>query len=500
LEAIFLLPNNPGGHATYQVHVTTNLRKYYPNPSSLSNSTWDILERYYLLDLSETDIIMKDRYSIFGPKPRLPSCMLRSYLLSIEFKIFSITDWVAALKSNPLYAIISGFDFGDSPGIGTFYDFFDRLWLSDDDNFLSHLRPPKKKEVAKPELKGAKAASVNKVTVEELIKQLELDPISTEQPYSLLFNVYKEQFLDVSVKKGLISSEALSLSGDGTPVYTTAKERKKRICDCFTEKGVLFCDCDRYFSQPDCNIGWDSHRECFFFGYNLYLFTASDSINDLPVFPFLNPASEHDSIAFVYSLFTFKSFLRDYHVHKIILDSAHDAMSIYKYCGKNNITPFIDLNDERGAKAKYKDDLLIDSDGIPFCPAGLKMRRNGKDLKNYRLKFRCPLTDRKNGCKCLNPCSDAKYGRNVHLNIKDNPRLFNIPERGSNEWKDEYNARTSSERANKRIKIDFSLENGNHRSSKMWYCRLYCIMMLQHLNAWGLCAETPLKSLVTEAD
>ena len=34
-----------------------------------------------------------DRYSKQGLAPRLPSCMLRSYLLSIKFKVSSITRW-----------------------------------------------------------------------------------------------------------------------------------------------------------------------------------------------------------------------------------------------------------------------------------------------------------------------------------------------------------------------------------------------------------------------
>ena len=42
------------------------------------------------------------------------------------------------------------------------------------------------------------------------------------------------------------------------------------------------------------------------------------------------------------------------------------------------------------------------------------------------------------------------------------------------------------ERSNKREKIDYKLEDGRHRSSKMWYCRLYAIMMLQHLDAWEM--------------
>ena len=64
--------------------------------------------------------------------------------------------------------------------------------------------------------------------------------------------------------------------------------------------------------------------------------------------------------------------------------------------------------------------------------------------------------------------------------------LFNNPPRSSNEWKLEYNARTSAECSNKREKLDFKLEDSRHRSTKMWYCRLYGIMMLQHLDAWEM--------------
>ena len=47
-------------------------------------------------------------------------------------------------------------------------------------------------------------------------------------------------------------------------------------------------------------------------------------------------------------------------------------------------------------------------------------------------------------------------------------------------------------------KYDFLLENGRHRSSKMWYCRLYNIMMLQHLDAWDLPFESTLRKLILE--
>jgi len=77
-----------GGHAAYQERVLAQLRKYYPDaPDSLSPSTWEIMEKFWNLDLSEVDSFMQDRYSVFGPAPRLPSDMLRSILISVEFGI-----------------------------------------------------------------------------------------------------------------------------------------------------------------------------------------------------------------------------------------------------------------------------------------------------------------------------------------------------------------------------------------------------------------------------
>ena len=93
-----MLPVNCGSHTDYQNFVIENLRKYYPNPDALARSTWNIIEHFWHLDLSFTDSLLAAKYSKFGPAPRTPSCMQRSYLLSIAFKISSLTDWVAQLN------------------------------------------------------------------------------------------------------------------------------------------------------------------------------------------------------------------------------------------------------------------------------------------------------------------------------------------------------------------------------------------------------------------
>lgn len=492
---------NPGSHAAYQNLVLTQLRKYYPDAAdSLPASTWDIMEKFWNLDLSEVDLFMQDRYSVFGPPPRQPSDMLRSILLSVAFKCTSYTHWATDLKENHLHAILSGFPVGDTPGVGTFYDFHSRLWLSDQNNISPTVHPPKEKP-KKPKKKGEKAAPVEKVTVKQLLEKFEQQPPPDMQPCARLFALFQEIFLKHSVSEGLINLKSLSLAGDGTPVCTAAQERKKRTCDCL-KKGIRDCKCDRIYRQPDCNIGWDSHRNRFYFGYDLYMMTASDSENDLPVFPFLSPASRHDSHGFLYNWFSMKQFLPHATVKKVLLDSAHDAMPFYQYFHSMGITPFIDLNGKGGRPPVYKNDFTINENGVPICPQGHIMRRDGTEPAKGRSKFKCPKISRKGGgltCTCENPCSEAKYGRTVHLVLKDNPRLFNDPPRGSKEWKLEYNARTSAERCNKREKLDYKLEDGRYRSSKMWYCRLFCIMMCQHLDAWVLPKTSLLKDLLGQA-
>lgn len=101
----------------------------------------------------------------------------------------------------------------------------------------------------------------------------------------------------------------------------------------------------------------------------LRTYVASDSERDLPVFPLLHPASMHDSHGFLNAFFRMQSFLPDFHVEKLLLDSAHDAI----YCKRNWITSFIDLNEKRGIKEKYKDDFTIGEDGVPVCKTGRKM-------------------------------------------------------------------------------------------------------------------------------
>ena len=243
-----MLPCNPGGHAAYQDTFVSDFLKFYPDPFVLSKSTWDYIVQFWYLDLSQTDSLMQDCYSVFGPEPRLPSCMLRSYLLALKLKVTSITVWCRMLRETPLYAILSGFPFGDTPGVGTFYDFFSRIWQDDSNNLSPKDRFPKMKP-PKGKKKGDKTPCDSSSIASKLLPLLERLHLKPENPFSLIFHLYKQQFLDLSIRKGLIDPEHLALAGDGTPVRTAAQQRKKRICGC-RENGCSFCNCKRHYSQP----------------------------------------------------------------------------------------------------------------------------------------------------------------------------------------------------------------------------------------------------------
>ncbi|MFA9466863.1 MAG: hypothetical protein ACERKN_21620 [Velocimicrobium sp.] len=82
-----MLPIISGGHTAYQDTFISDFFIYYPSPFVLSKQTWNTIIEFWHLDLSLTDTMMQDYYSKFDPAPRTPSCMLRSYLLSIKLKV-----------------------------------------------------------------------------------------------------------------------------------------------------------------------------------------------------------------------------------------------------------------------------------------------------------------------------------------------------------------------------------------------------------------------------
>ena len=74
------------------------------------------------------------------------------------------------------------------------------------------MKPPKGKR------KGDKTPCDSSSTASKLLPLLDRWQLKQENPFSLIFRLYRQQFLDCSVKNGLMDPAHLALAGDGTPI------------------------------------------------------------------------------------------------------------------------------------------------------------------------------------------------------------------------------------------------------------------------------------------
>lgn len=482
-------------HSSYKRFVIDRLREHYSNGLAvLVRNDWPVIWKCLISDLSNTTSLLRDLYSDRGPAPRDPASMLRSYLLFLLVRPeIGITAWIDEMYRVPLYAILSGFEPGDIPGVGTFYDFLTRFWAAE----KKHLKPRRKPRRRKPKRgkKGEKAPTTSPGKVKRLVERiLHHGSKRKDQPFDRLQEFFQSQIVAVSAKLGLLGDmNALTIAGDGTPVVTASYLRSKPTCHC-SAQGLANCSHRREYSQPDCDSGWDSAREKYFNGYHLYMLAAANSKYDLPLYPRLQPASRHDAMSLVVSSIEFAQRFTLGTVDKILLDAAHDAEAIYALLDHQRIEPFIDLNHRGKKKTATDSDISISPQGVPICPIGKEMKPNGFDNIQNRQKWRCPLACGTQNA-CPTPCSTATYGRTFHTFKADNLRMFPKTNRQSEKWKLIYKRRTTVERSNKREKIDYKLEAGRHRSTKMWYMRIYGVMMCQHIDAWYVHQADALKEL-----
>jgi Transposase DDE domain len=472
-------------HDEYCYFVSEQInREYSSSKSFLQDFFTDHIFWITSVNLSKTATLMEHRYSSkkTGKRPLDPADLLRSLLLMVKLRITSIDLWVQQLRTMPIYAILSGFKPNATPGVGTFYDFFKRLWLAPS----PHLTRRCKRKLHKPRKKGRKnekMAPRNPNITEKLVrralrqKQVHYAP----RAHDLLQELFQSQFVQPSADKGLLGdTKALSVIGDGTPVQTGGRAYGKFLCDCRI-RGDWKCSCKRQFSDPDADYGWDSYREKYYYGRTLYMITAADSFYNLPLYPRLFRASQHDSVSWICAYRELQHWYADWNLGEAILDSAHDALPIYTLLEHDNVSSIIDLNLRRSGHVVYNE-MKIGSDGVPVCTLGRKMLNWGKCSRRHRTKWRCPAVI--GGWECSQPCSPSTYGRTFYTSTSDNPRLFPRIRRDSKEWRNRYKLRTGVERCIKRQKVDYKLEASRGRSSRHFSTRIYFIAMCQHADAW----------------
>jgi hypothetical protein len=466
-------------HKRYLKHAYRELVRLYPTKQDEERLEpySNLIISLFLLDLEP---LRPQLQAFYHPKPRGtpprdPIQMFRSLLCMIlSGQTLSFTQWVGLLRSQPLFAALSGFEDG-SPGIGTFYDFSHRLFPETADPIIRQaIFKPRDSDKDRPPRPGIVSRLVAKA-LNNLDKPLPPFP-------ALRLNLLLKPIVLRSNELGLLSSsQAIDLAGDGTKFKTGASDVGRKLCDCH-KQGIYRCQCPRLYTDRFASWGWDSYRECYVYGHAFYELTASSSPFDLPVFILPVQAKDNDSVSGVKAIDRASKLYSELSFASFIGDSAHDNYPTYDLLSARSITPFIALNTRHAGYYQLDAHFTTDKSGVPICPKEERMVLCGFCPDRCRLKWRCPRAAH----HCSKPCqcSPSAYGRVFYTKPADDPRLFTHPPRGSRAWKETFKNRTSVERSHKRKKIDFHLEQARVRSRRQWAVRIFLMAICQHALAW----------------
>lgn len=467
-------------HQRYLKRTRRELVRLYPTQPDQEklDPYLDLIRALFLLDL---EVLRPQLQALYcaqprGTPPRDPIQMFRSLLcLTLSGETSSFTKWVAKLRSQPLFAALSGFA-GSTPGIGTFYDFTARL-------NPEPTAPVTRQPLCKPKDSNKKSPPRPGLVQQLVTKALANKDKALKAFPALRLNLLLKPIVLRSAELGLLSSsKVIDLAGDGTKFKTGARSSGRKLCGC-RRLGVYRCDCPRLYSDRFASWGWDSSRDCFIYGHAYYELTAASSPYDLPIFIHLAQAKEHDSVCGVKAFDRACKLYPELHFASFIGDAAHDNYPTYNLLRAHALNPIIALNERRSGHYQLDSNFTTDSSGVPVCPKGEKMVACGFCPDRCRQKWRCPRAAHHYPQPCQ--CSPSDYGRVFYTKPEDDPRLFTHPTRDSKAWKQAYKKRTSVERSHKRKKIDFHLEQARLRSRRQWAVRIFLMAICQHAASWS---------------
>ena len=476
-------------HADYQQFIIPNLSLLYKSFSDRIKNLQSHISKIYCFNLDILRDILQPYYSNTGRPATLQPEIFRSFSLMLFLKETSITNWVSKLHSDELLATIIGCSNNNVPSLGAHYDFISRLWLSNlaiDRAKLKRFYSFKKKpSISRSPGKNKKLPNKHPGVVKKVVAFFLKGKSFSRRPERLIQKIFTLVAVEPSSELNLINKNNLTIAGDGTAVHCHSSYYGTKVCNC-REAGIYDCKCARKLSDINATWGWDSHENCWYYGYTLYALSAYNKKLkiDLPLYLRFVEAARHDSVTGVVALAEFRELLPQYPITNYVLDSANDNYPTYELCSEWNINSFIDLNPKNTGNSKYPPALSFDEKGTPICINGTKMIYDGFEKDRCRHKWRCALALGKiENCSCKELCSPSEYGRVIHTKPSWDLRLFTNVPRGSEKWKKIYKTRTCSERINNRILNDYKIHFLRIRGKKRFSFMTMIASINIHLDA-----------------
>jgi len=509
-------------HQQYTEDLCSHLNRWLKRKSRRLSQEW--LEAALVLIGLRLDSALATLESLYSPDPRgqkpyEPVRMLRALLLMVLLKYTSITKFAKDLKAKPRLARIAGFEPYDTPAAGSFYNFMDRVedgpYQKPSEyqtmhrikpsqlrkgKFLRNLDSEKQQRQKDKEADAAVYDSVTQKLRDELLASH--DQPRPDDLLKRLEDIFIQCAIIPSAKRGLLGdTDSITVSGDGSSLPTGASPNGKPSCKC-SEEGIYNCKCPRYYSDSTADWGYDSYRECYYFGHRYYQHVVSTNGHDLPLHVSISRASETDYTLSMKDMDRLKKALREngleWKMDKGVYDAGHDSLGNYEHLMEAGITPIIALNPRTGSYPSPTGSAQkVDENGVPLCPAGVLMRRHTYIKKKHRIVYNCPVKrpSHRDGehvwvahtdeCPHKTLCQpDSKMGPVVYVKSTDDPRLYPPVPRASTKHKRLMKLRSGCERSNSQKKEVYGLGDRPCRSDTHFLVRLYLVSIIEHAKAW----------------
>ena len=472
-------------HENYQKKLLLKLKLFCETERSRVISMSNALSKLYILDLDNLLPVIKPLYSDFGRPAENQQGIIRSLVLMLDFNEHSITNWAPKVDSDRLLCAACGFELGNAPSFPSYYDLIRRLWLA---SHKVHVRKKLKPKsfYPKPKLKlkaGQKLPPKHTGSVTKLASLAEMEKLPEGRPERIFQTFLARCIVDKSAQMGILGDiKNFSIAADGSCYNSGASHTGVKVCDC-RSKGIYFCKCPRRYSDPDARWGWDSYHEQSFYGDTLFNTTASDSANDLPIYLRIAQGPRHDSILAIFALSEVRKLYPNFVFKNYLADGAMDNYATYRLLNKWKMIPFIplDANARKDYLKPHPGILCFDDKGNPICVGGIPYQHVGFSFPKG-IKYRCWFDYHGIDKPCK--CSDSSYGRTIYIKPDYDLRLFPPIPRNTEAFKEKFKTRTSVERSNKRMLVDYNIEEGKCRSSKQRFVRATFAVVNMHLDAW----------------
>ncbi len=499
-------------HEAYQTSLKAALITLSEQPDSRAwmRDHIDIIAILWILDLGDALPVLVSGYAEHprGGCPWPPLLMLRAFLLAALTEHLAINKWAATLRQSAILRALVGITDEhlnkrdtNSPAVGAFYSFLHRIHdgplrnnpavtvlPSDDERKRTHA--PRLSQKAEKHLQDGRSQSVTATLLQQLRATREAKTPSDllSRLHTILMNVAVKP----SAEAGLLGDiSELVTAADGCVLPTNASGRGHRSCECETRR----CDCPRTYGDPDARWGWDSYRDCYFFGHHFYEIIVPAPGHDLPIFLDIHSGNTTDFTASLDAYERLAKSLRDagdgWRICEAVLDAGHDALAVHDGLRDWDIRPVIPLSKAAPATHPDRPEVSLSARGIPLCEAGVELASRGR-ASPQRPVFLCPVKQGKLPTCPLAPADsphwvcrpDLKWGPSVTVSTLSHPRLFPEIARNSAGYAEKYARRSGCERSNSVKKQKFKLLSCGHRRQSFWLVRLYTMAMLQHARAW----------------